>query len=517
MTSVENLTFINNEVVIEGGYRDVSPLHKTINDSLLKTINGLKQLRLKLTMNELALISGCSRRSLYNHRSEIDDFWSDSSFEQEDSVDFIIQRSFELYLENSYTIEDLLGLIIGIYLKENTSILDNCTSLKSIYKTGQHIVRVYRLSCSYKNEDGTPVNSNNEFAHYLIDNLKEELTKIFVRSKGYKVGERSKLWKATELLDEYMRMSINKFLMLMSEYHYLFSLSCPCHMLPKKCANNSYIYNNIIIYNEITISISILRGFELRSILNLLSNTIRVTKEDICVAITHDANTDESLGRSYNVFSRIRSKERLQLGYVSYDMNAALQTISLQLINATKDDYPVLWDYTHDNKHKRKIRSEVAQVLKTDIGNVKKKLTAFANGSVSGIGLHDYYKAFQEESDRLRRAVLKHVSLTEPDVLARAKEQSKRKFPKELDWSDAESEETLSDMRDKASVFFFVWTWYERKIRKAMLTILTDGIELHDAVYSKMDIPSNLVENVIRGLTGFDIIIEKEMLECVEQ
>jgi hypothetical protein len=265
--------------------------------------------------------------------------------------------------------------------------------------------------------------------------------------------------------------------------------------------------------NIIEILFHSLRSFEVNSVFNLLMRTVKVTRTSIFVPIVHEASTDEALGRSYNVFCRLRSRERLELGYISYDMNSALQSICLHLIRASRDDYPVLWDYTHDKEHKRKMRLEVAEALNTNLNTVKSKLTAFANGSISGITLHAYYKAFQEESDRLRRAVLKHINETEPEVLERAREQSRRELPEELDWSDIESEETLDEMRNKASVFFFVWTWYERAIRKAMLTVLTDGLEVHDAVYSKMDIGPELVERAILEQTGFSIIVEKEKLK----
>ena len=152
----------------------------------------------------------------------------------------------------------------------------------------------------------------------------------------------------------------------------------------------------------------------------------------------------------------------------------------------------------------------IAQALSIIEPEVKAKLTAFANGSVSGKEKHPHYQAYQAESDKLRRAVLKHVSQHDPDVLTRAREQSKRELPEELDWSDIESEESSEEMRNKASVFFFVWTWYERWIRQAMLNVLPDGIKLHDAVYSKLNIPVETVQDAIRSITGFEIGIEQE-------
>jgi len=59
----------------------------------------------------------------------------------------------------------------------------------------------------------------------------------------------------------------------------------------------------------------------------------------ILVPIKHESKkTEEFYGRSYNVFCTLRSKERLELGYIGYDMSAAMQSISLQLIKATEND-----------------------------------------------------------------------------------------------------------------------------------------------------------------------------------
>ena len=332
------------------------------------------------------------------------------------------------------------------------------------------------------------------------------MDKLFNRSRYYEVARRSKRWKPTELLRGLVDRAIQELLVVLPELGGVVSSNLYLYMSPQSGAKV------VPPVNIIEILFHSLRSFEVNSVFNLLMRTVKVTKTSIFVPIVHEASTDEALGRSYNVFCRLRSRERLELGYISYDMNSALQSICLHLIQASRDDYPVLWDYTHDKDHKRKMRLEVAEALNINLNTVKSKLTAFANGSISSITLHGYYKAFQEESDRLRRAVLKHINETEPDVLERAIEQSRRELPEELDWSDIESEETLDEMRNKASVFFFVWTWYERAIRKAMLTVLTDGLEVHDAVYSKMDIDPRLVEQAILEQTGFSIIVEKDKL-----
>jgi len=43
-----------------------------------------------------------------------------------------------------------------------------------------------------------------------------------------------------------------------------------------------------------------------------------------------------------------------------------------------------------------------------------------------------------------------------------------------------------------------------------MPTVLTDGIEVHDVVYSKMDVSTYVIEATIFESTGFKIIMDKK-------
>ena len=63
-------------------------------------------------------------------------------------------------------------------------------------------------------------------------------------------------------------------------------------------------------------------------------------------------------------------------------------------------------------------------------------------------------------------------------------------------------------LRNKPSVLLFVWTYYERLIRKAMLECLPDGIKVHDAVYSEMDANAKKIETVIFEHMRFKVIID---------
>lgn len=500
-------------VIGKRGYsNNVSPTNPKM-VALRQATLSYRLLGFNLNLVEIAALAGISEGTAHNHKNEILSYWSERSLPFKGISQFTWDRLMDPALTGAQSLEEIFGAILGMYLKVETDILDCASTLKEVYKFGLHLTKIYRLVCNYKNSEGVPVYSGNRSARYLLES-KIQLDRLFERSKDYVSGLRSKRWKTTDLLKQYIEVSIKKLLYAFSNSDVWECVYLYPHMFPetavKSISNN--IFNNTI-NKIIRVKISTLNNFKLNSIFSLLVGAVKIMKGEIFVPIVHESSSDESLGRSYNVFCRLKSTERLGLGYISYDMNAALQSISLQLIQATYEEYPTLWSYTHDKEYKRRKRFEVAQNLNIDERTVKKRLTAFANGSVSDIKLHDYYKAFQEESDRLRKAVLKHINQTEPDVLERAKEQSKRELPEELDWSDMDSKETLTEMRNKASVFFFVWTWYERKIRQAMLTVLTDGIELHDAVYSKMDIPAVTIQEVIRELTGFEIIIDKEMPE----
>ena len=116
----------------------------------------------------------------------------------------------------------------------------------------------------------------------------------------------------------------------------------------------------------------------------------------------------------------------------------------------------------------------------------------------------------QAESDRLRIAVLAHTAEHSPQLLKQAQAQSKKHLPEDMDWFSLAPEDKQSMARAKASVFFFVWTWYERAIRKAMLKAVPDGIEVHDAVYSKMNVLISEIEAVIFESTDFRVQISKE-------
>ena len=85
-----------------------------------------------------------------------------------------------------------------------------------------------------------------------------------------------------------------------------------------------------------------------------------------------------------------------------------------------------------------------------------------------------------------------------------ALKQSKHTFDAQIDWKSTTRLEDETE-RKKSSVFFFIWTYYEKQIRDAMLSLTPDGIPVHDAVYSRHQIALEDFEARILEQTGFEV------------
>lgn len=493
----------------------VSP-RKLKDEQLRKAVQGFKLVNLICNHAEIAMVAEVSKGTVHNKSKMIEELWSKDSNTPNDDKRFILERGIELGIKEivgseSPTLEQIFGVIIGMHLKVETDALDNVDTIKSVWTIGRHITNIYKIICSYKDENGALVHSELKSAKYLRQTI--DLDKLFIRSDSYLPSRYSKRWLANDTLRNFVELSLNEFLDgFIKNPAALTSIFPSFHMSSSDDTKKGFFtisYDNI--YTIIKVDINILRQFEIRSVFNILMRMTKIIGNEIQIPAKHESSkADEFYGRSYNVFCSLRSIERKKLGYIGYDMSAAMQSICLQLIKATNEDYPMLWNYAHDKMYKKRIRAEIAQDLGIDIDEVKSKLTAFANGSTTEKKRHPYYKAFQEESNRLRKAVLKYANDNEPKILERAIEQSSRELPETVDWSDVERKETRAEMLSSSSVFFFVWTWYERQIRQAMIDALDGGIEVHDAVYSKKDIDTKIVEKEIYDQTRFRITIEKE-------
>jgi DNA-binding transcriptional MerR regulator len=227
---------------------------------------------------------------------------------------------------------------------------------------------------------------------------------------------------------------------------------------------------------------------------------------------------DPEKGRTYNIFTRLRSSERKALGYHNYDISGGLQIICFNILTHFPHSkyrefedlhgtYPVIFSYGFDPVAKQELRQEISEDLGKTVEEVKQLLTAYSNGSQKSVGNSPKLREFFDQSDQLRREVIAVIEEQKREVFKAAIEQSNKEFPEDMDWQSIEKESSAAEARDKASVFFFIWTYFEKQIRDAMLSVVNDGIPVHDAIYSKEMLPFDTFEKAILQKTGFEMRI----------
>lgn len=481
---------------------------KSLNQNLQKVIRVLKDSGNTLndiTNKQLSDLSGVNTKYILRNKILIEEYFAIATPSSEDDYNFASNRSIKIYIDIAFKIDTkykfraILGAIIGFLLKWKYKLLKHIHKPSKIIEIGINIMEIICLVYSRKDTTkGTPIHSQSKAVKQLFRGNKVAfIDELFKRTDGYYAGNNAKKWQLTKLSE----------LLVLETIDIVF---IDMNVCLDYCSTFATICRTKRETQHIALDIDIVRTLSLSSILHILNLSIgyNQTNNQLLVSIAHTSKTDESLGRTYNLFCRLRSEERIKFGYISYDINSALQTICLQLIKGTKDNYPILTSYSTDSVYKQALRATIANDLNITIDEVKAKLTAFANGGISGKDNHPIYEQFQEESDKLRREVLVFTANNNPWLLEQSIQQSKRYLPEDIDWYNLEPEDSQTLARNKSSVFFFIWTYYERLIRKAMLECFTDGIEVHDAVYSKMSVDTNFIEQNIFSLTNFIVIIE---------
>jgi hypothetical protein len=171
-------------------------------------IRGLNHLRFDNSSAMIADIAEVSEKYVHIHKNENMLYSLENTIASDEDIDFIFRRSIELGIIEADSFETVLGVILGTYLKIKTDVLINIRNLKGIWSAGKNIaILYYRL---HKRDDGIIHSRLNSSARYLLNsNIIINLDKLFIRSDSYKTTEYSKEWKATDLLIEYINITIN--------------------------------------------------------------------------------------------------------------------------------------------------------------------------------------------------------------------------------------------------------------------------------------------------------------------
>jgi DNA-binding transcriptional MerR regulator len=506
-----------------------------MNKNLEKVLRVLKHRGLAESTNQtdLAKYTSLSRQTISKLKDDIDTYLTTAPPPSQTDNDFVDKQIVTTYIDLALTsgtdqqhFLQVMGAVAGYVLKNDTNLINNIRTTKKVVRVGFEYMRLVTQVESRKGNKGTPVHSQNGAARYLLTELDNSdlVTSLFFKSSSYRTDSYSKSWKLTEQAEELNKRIIALTIELVDKYNKLVSgvTHFPLHIGDSLCNGESVNLgrvNTSMATEHLLINVQDLAKLSIRSFIQVINIAEPSPPSYILVPLRNLARVDPERGRTYNIFSRLRSSERKALGYNNYDISSGLQIICFNILTQyplykyeTFDDlhaaYPLIFSYSVDPEFKKALREDIAKDLGKSIDEVKALLTAYSNGSQKKVGDSDKLKEFYKESDQLRREVVATIAQYEPDLLQSAIEQSKNDFPEDTDWQSIEKENTAQQSRDKASVFFFIWTYFEKQIRDAMLSMVDDGIPVHDAIYSKKVVDYGVFEQAILDKTGFDVKIE---------
>lgn len=264
--------------------------------------------------------------------------------------------------------------------------------------------------------------------------------------------------------------------------------------------------------NEITpqpldfvVPIALLHKIRLRDTMMMLGNCIGYSNG----FVIRPHLMDEQHSRVYSVFTSIGSETRQQLGFINYDIGSALQTICMQLV-IDPSKYPLHQQLVND---RHKFRAQIVDEAHENIKWVKKELTSADNREdmPKRYNTIPTLKAYFEEALILRKEI---IGSAEPLILDRAMAFAKPEW--KVVWLDEQKKEPKfvdTGRRKESSVFFFIWTQWERQIREVMMSCFDDPSachQVHDAVYARQSIDAKVIEAAVLEQTGFKVQISAE-------
>ncbi|MDC0404223.1 hypothetical protein OAM26_04240 [Porticoccaceae bacterium] len=504
-----------------------------MNKELEKTVRYLKHLNLSnRPAAELATLASVSTKTIARSKTGINSYFLGAlspSSEERSELDDRAVRYF-INTGNSqakHSLKSLLGALCGYLLVYRSGLLPDIKTRDQAIQAGEYFLDVTLRILAYKDQSkGVPIHSKNQSLRYLkkLNKSAGFFERLFTTGKSYRAGAFSKSYRLTNesrvllrKLGVLLKNNLLQYVSLLDKHIERLGGITRVYPLPSPsiCLSSSRTFTNPPSHIELTVN-EVLK-LSLVSMIQVL-NIAKLNRfgKPFYVPLHNLASTDETIGRTYNIFTRLRSEERLALGYHNYDMSSGIQIISFGILweyarsrYRDSDDliatYPMIVRYGDEPKYKRVIRKLVARKLKLTVPEVKELLTAYANGSQKSARYNALLQQFRDESDFLRREVVSIIEQHRPDIRESAVLQSKHSFPEDIDWEGISADGELA--REKASVYFFIWTYFEKQIRDAMLSVVDDGIPVHDAIYSKHQIPYEDFEAEILKQTGFQVRI----------
>jgi DNA-binding transcriptional MerR regulator len=505
-----------------------------MNQELEKVLRVLKSRHVaeSTPQTELAKLSGLSRQTINKLKDDIKGYLKTAPVPSKTDLDFVDSKLVKTYVDLALSsgsdkqhFLQVMGAVAGYVLRKDTDFINDIKTPTRIIRVGLEYMKLVTQVESRKGTNGTPIHSQNRAAKYLLTELNNStlVTSLFSRSNSFRAGAYAKSWKLTNEAELLNRRIVDLTIELVDEYNrsIVGFTHSPVHLGESLCTGKSVKLGKLNTFRApdyFLIGVQDLAKLSMRSFIQVMSIAHPAPPSCIAVPLTNLASVDPEKGRTYNIFSRLRSSERKALGYHSYDISGGLQIICFNILyhyphskyhefDDLQAAFSVIFNYGFDPKYKNKLRQKIADDLDLSIDEVKRLLTAYANGSQKQVGKSTELKEFSEQSDQLRREVIAVINTYEPELLKSAIEQSKNSFPEDQDWQNIEKEKSGKHARDKASVFFFIWTYFEKQIRDVMLSIVDDGIPVHDAIYSRQELAFEVFEKAIMAQTAFEVRI----------
>ena len=224
----------------------------------------------------------------------------------------------------------------------------------------------------------------------------------------------------------------------------------------------------------------------------LLHNILAYTGGKFVVALNRDEK--DGNGRVYNTFTQISSQTRKLLSYINYDMDTAMQSIILHFVKEPAK-YPLHQELVQDKRAFRKRFAEDANIsideAKAHLTSLDNKTTFKGNGTIG----NEYVK----EAVMILKEVLQATKTNDLILYTRCEELAKYgKY------------DTVKEDKNPYSIYFHIWTHYEKQIRDVMKNCFREpdmAIDLHDAVYSREEVDTKVLEEAVLEATGFEVKI----------
>jgi hypothetical protein len=238
--------------------------------------------------------------------------------------------------------------------------LGNVNQRAKILATGKAFVGLCATVLTRKDNQGTPIHHQHKDAHYLLTGLNKAgfVDKLFKRSDSYKSGNYSKRWQLLPLAEQVIELSVNHLLDYIQQYALSTNSQLSLlhrHIPPLICLGKSDNQQKqptstsltmtrtatpvIITTTNHNADCHFLVAYEqchqlsFPSLLMLLNQAeFSPYQHYLAVSLANLGQTDASIGRSYNVFTSLKSAERRALGFINYDISSAIQIISFGLL-----------------------------------------------------------------------------------------------------------------------------------------------------------------------------------------